>query len=167
MASNTYLSSTDVSIFPYAPPRTNSPTDNVFYEQNTTNMIRQITRAFFGTDSFVIGDASIIDSDNNIIPQVEFCIHGYYFRVNKAALTAMRSGNTTLTGYIAVQKATTSAPEYIIGQDSNGEFQALSFSEPDSSDGSISVFSLDILDAAGNLIVTPFLGVESIDGAHQ
>lgn len=157
MASNQYLNSEDVSIFPYAVPRANS-TDNVFYEQNTTNIIRQITNTFFGTDSFVI--SSTLNAE-----EIEFCIHGYYFRVNTTALEDNWTSDTTLTAYIEVEKATTSTPEYIKGQDVGGKFQVLSF-YPLTDSETTSVFSLDILDENGELITTPLLGFEAIDGAH-
>ena len=124
-----YLQSKQVKAFPLGRPRSTSSNDitsRIFYEQNASNIIRQL----IDVPGFIISAPSIsmpsgtINGRNLIID-----IGGYYFDISNGSTIvpfnsdgAVVDGNTVLKGSIVYLyfciDTTTEEPHEIIGQDS-------------------------------------------------
>ena len=109
------IRSEHISIFPLAKPRTNN-TSRLFYEQNVTNLLRQL----MDTDGFIIQSCTI--SNNVCDDDLIFNIYGYYFKIKSGTdLGDLSTGN-----YIIAQiKLTETEPVEIDGQDNDNFYTGL------------------------------------------
>ncbi len=125
-----YLPSEQVKAFPLAAPRSNSSNDitsRLFYEQNVTNLIRQLV----DVEGFIIS-GNVDPSTGFVKDKLCFNIYGYYFELSdKAEITAIE-GDSTNSVYVGIKLISDdSGPVYpleISGQDENGSYTGLEFS---------------------------------------
>lgn len=124
-----YLQSKQVKAFPLGRPRSTSSNDitsRIFYEQNVSNIIRQL----IDVPGFIIKESSIdFTSDGILSSNLVLDIGGYYFDISKGSAVipfnsdgAVVDGTTPLknaTVYLYFCVDTTSTEPYeVIGQDS-------------------------------------------------
>lgn len=141
-----YLKSNTVKAFPLAKPRSATSADitsRIFYEQNVSNIIRQLT----SLDGFVIsGD---IDDYGNVIETLKINIFGYYFEISAYEDEINQTPNNIIPPepediintdkiYVAIrlsdpeptdgpEGSTVIIPQEIIGQDNAGNYEGLYF----------------------------------------
>lgn len=122
-----YLKSDSVRAFPLAKPRSsksNDITSRIFYEQNVSNLIRQIV----DVDGFIIsGEVStegVVENDSTLCID----IYGYYFEilpgVNLVSIAEADDSDSVYVG-IKVLAIDENSPEEIDGQDLSGDYQGL------------------------------------------
>ena len=125
-----YLQSDRVKAFPLAAPRSNSSNDitsRIFYEQNVSNLIRQIV----DVDGFVIS-GEVNPETGNVVGKLCFNIYGYYFELADGAELAAGVGDNPKEIYVGIKFISNDDvvvyPLEISGQDENGEYTGLEFS---------------------------------------
>ena len=123
-----YISSINVNLFPYSKPRasTDQRTNRLFYEQNITNLVKQLT----DTKSFLINVPALNEDDYSctITDDLEFNLYGYYFKVNAGTVIYNSQGQPMLTKtklYAEIEIDTSSGIEQLAGQDNNLFFEGL------------------------------------------
>ena len=125
-----YLQSDRVKAFPLAAPRSNSSNDitsRIFYEQNVSNLIRQLV----DVDGFVISGE--VDSENgNVKDKLCFNIYGYYFELSNGAEIAKVEDSEATKIYVGIKFIYNDEGEVypleISGQDEGGKYTGLEFS---------------------------------------
>lgn len=126
-----YLNSTSVKVFPLAKYRgkdSGDITSRIFYEQNVSNIIRQL----IDTDGFIISGSI---NSGGIVSDGNFCfnLYGYYFDIlsgtsiiDTTLLNTIDTSITTVYVYASIVLSE-SEPKELQGQDVNTEYQGLSF----------------------------------------
>ena len=109
------IKSTDISIFPLAKPRQNN-TSRLFYEQNVTNLLRQL----MDTDGFIIQPCEL--DGNKCKGELIFNLYGYYFKINNGATLVDDLNGTYIIARITL---TETEPVEIDGQDDNDLYTGL------------------------------------------
>lgn len=109
------IKSTDISIFPLAKPRQNN-TSRLFYEQNVTNLLRQL----MDTDGFIIQPCEL--DGNKCKGELIFNLYGYYFKINNGATLVDNLNGEYIIARITL---TENEPVEIEGQDDNDLYTGL------------------------------------------
>ena len=110
------IRSENIQIFPLAKPRKENISSRLFYEQNVTNLLRQL----MDTDGFIIQSCTI--SNNICDDDLIFNIHGYYFKIEKGTdLGDLSTGNYI----IAEIHLSETEPVEIDGQDEDDYYTGL------------------------------------------
>lgn len=119
-----YVKSDAVKAFPLAKPRLGTSKDitsRIFYEQNVSNMIRQI----IDVDGFIISGS--VTTAGVVQDSLCFDIYGYYFELSNG--TKLVESGTSATKVFALIKVSNTEPVEIEGQDESGEYRGLCFSD--------------------------------------
>lgn len=128
-----YLKSEEVKAFPLAKPRwssSNDITSRIFYEQNVSNIIRQI----IDVDGFIISDDSVVSEFGIVNSDSTLCIdlYGYYFEiasnVNLPETAGATEDSKEVWVGIQVSEKVGNEPQEIIGQDTTDGYTGLEFS---------------------------------------
>lgn len=119
-----YINSDSISIFPLSKPRKVEKTSRLFYEENITNLIRQVV----DVDSFIIKSPLDYNSESAILSDnLIFNLYGYYFNIhsNSGFISSNRIANDDK--YIVAKIVLSGEPLEISGQDNDvKEYEGLS-----------------------------------------
>ena len=116
-----YISSDKIHVFPIAKSRSNQRAANLMYEDNISNIIRQLT----DYPGFIITRNPDVTFNNGILTfnkDFEFNLWGHYFRIEKDVTVNL--GGSLVTDIYASIITDTDTGE-ISNQDVNGEYQGL------------------------------------------
>lgn len=125
-----YLKSENVKAFPLAKPRLGSSVDitsRIFYEQNVSNIIRQIIEVA----GFIISGK--VDTRGIVTEKLCINIYGYYFEIAVGTSLVNNEVSNKVFAQIKiytpqVEESGVQAPSEIDGQDESGEYTGLKFS---------------------------------------
>ena len=134
-----YLQSSEVKAFPLAKSRAAISLDitsRIFYEQNVSNIIRQLT----SRPGFIIS-GTVDDQGNVINGPLKIDIQGYYFEISEKSNLIPVAGEVDKNStkiYVGIRLSspesitddsgsTIITPQEIIGQDYQNEYQGLYF----------------------------------------
>ena len=159
-----YLASNTVKAFPLAKSRSSLSLDitsRIFYEQNVSNLIRQLS----SIPGFVIsGD---VDVNGCVVDILKLNIYGYYFEIlpgrdsnNNAIPTSLIPDDATDSVYVGIQLSEpytmdvdgnqVQVPIEIIGQDINGQYLGLCFATSLNPENNIHLIGFKLLEATGS-----------------
>lgn len=130
-----YVDSSKIKVFPFSRYRSTEDTSSrLFYEQNVSNIIRQL----INTDGFVISGGVTGSNACSVSNSGPLClnVYGYYFEIdaNTVLIPAAAQSYSTGTSIYASITLTNTSPKELVGQDDSSGFTALNFTttEPES-----------------------------------
>jgi hypothetical protein len=118
-----YINSDAINIFPLAKPRLNNRDNRLFYEENVTNLIRQVV----DNKSFIISAPE--QTGTKLTEDLLFNIFGYFVKIDKG--TEILDINSVKKYLYAKIILSTEAPFEIAQQDDNNKYQGLSIESYD------------------------------------
>jgi hypothetical protein len=146
-----YVGSDDIMVFPTTRRDATHRSSRLISEQSLVSIINQLVN----TDAFVISSA-YADGDD-----LEFNIHGYYFKINDHGLETLKSALNNPNAIWATIELVTTAPSSqgdvfveLGGQDDNNEYQGVVFSNTAPASAA-NRFSLKVLAKSEGVYVIP------------
>lgn len=167
-----YLKSEQVKAFPLAKPRlglSKDITSRIFYEQNVSNIIRQI----IDVQGFVISGK--VNEDGSVSEKLCFDIFGYYFELGVGTELV----NEEIDDKVFVMiRLTDAEPFEIDGQDEDGSYKGLMLSNRledgckgfqllESSKDSSGTKRWKLFDSSYSKFEVKSLGIDWIDAKHK
>lgn len=145
MATENYIQSIDVFVFPSSERGIIQSDARIFYEKNTTNLINQL----LGKDSFVITPE--FDEANSF----RFNIKGYYFEIKTGALIVRFAKTSDTNIYAKIKIVTNNNMPELQGTDESNFYKGLEIVSSVSEDTNEGYVYLHILQKAGTSWVIP------------
>lgn len=115
-----YINSNKLKVFPLAKNRTVNRGSRLFYEENVTNLIRQIV----DKPSFMIDGPTGIKPTDALSRDLEFNIYGYYFCIKAGTVLRDMGSKSYLVAKIKLN-INSDMPTEISGQDEGNLYKGL------------------------------------------
>lgn len=162
-----YIESNNIDIFPCSINRTTDRKSKLFYEENISNLVRQVT----DYHSFIISGG--VDINGNVTATLCLTLFGYYIEIKPGTnLTSNISDTTNLFIKLNLTEKSDTQPQELHGQDNGTTFEAVELTTTESE------YSLSLLikdDTGWKLDSNSYVkfkqgsifGLDEIDGDHE
>ena len=126
-----YIQSSQINIFPCSKARFHDRQSNLFYEQNISNIVRQVT----DVDSYIISGE--INSNCTVIEKLKLSLYGYYIEIEEDTQLVESNNNSDDELYVVISLTNTAKegieipiPQELYGQDKDLENTGTQVFEP-------------------------------------